>query len=48
MQSIKGRILWTEDDVDTRELIALAVTQSGYEVVCASNVFKTALKKTSD
>lgn len=42
MQSIKGRILCTEDDVDTRELIALALTQSGYEVVCASNVFKTA------
>jgi DNA-binding response OmpR family regulator len=37
MQSTKGRILCTEDDVDTRELIDLVLTQYGYEVVCSAN-----------
>ena len=37
MQSIRGRILCTEDDVDTRELIDLVLTRSGYDVVCSAN-----------
>jgi DNA-binding response OmpR family regulator len=37
MQSIKGRILCTEDDVDTRELIDFVLTRSGYEVVCSAS-----------
>ena len=36
MQSPKGRILCTEDDVDTRELINFVLTRYGYEVVCSS------------
>jgi len=48
MQLIKGRILCTEDDVDTRELIDLVLTQSGYEVVCASNVQAIELAKTQN
>jgi len=35
MQSTKGRILCTEDDVDTRELIDFVLTHYGYEVVCS-------------
>ena len=47
MQSTKGRILCTEDDVDTRELIDFVLTQYGYEVVCAaSNVQAIDLAKT--
>ena len=37
MQSTKGRILCTEDDVDTRELIDFVLTQYGYEVVCPTS-----------
>lgn len=37
MRSTKGRILCTEDDVDTRELIDFVLTQYGYEVVCSAN-----------
>ena len=37
MQSTKGRILCTEDDVDTRELIDIVLTRSGYEVVCSAS-----------
>lgn len=37
MGSIKGRILCTEDDVDTRELIDFVLTQSGYDVVCSES-----------
>ena len=37
MRSTKGRILCTEDDADTRELIDLVLTQSGYEVVCSAS-----------
>jgi DNA-binding response OmpR family regulator len=49
MQSLKGRILCTEDDVDTRELIDFVLTQSGYEVVCsASNVQTIELAKTQN
>ena len=47
MQSSKGRILCTEDDVDTRDLIDLVLTQYGYEVVCsASNIQAIDLAKT--
>jgi len=37
MRSPKGRILCTEDDVDTRELIDFVLTQYGYEVVCSAS-----------
>lgn len=33
----KGRILCTEDDADTRELLALTLTIAGYEVTCTDN-----------
>ena len=33
MKTPKGRILCTEDDLDTRELIDLVLTQYGFEVV---------------
>ena len=47
MQSTKGRILCTEDDLDTRELIEFVLTQYGYEVVCsASNIQAIDLAKT--
>ena len=49
MQSTKGRILCTEDDVDTRELIDFVLTQYDYEVVCsASNVQAIDLAKTQN
>ena len=49
MQSTKGRILCTEDDVDTRELIDFVLTQYGYEVVCsASHVQAIDLAKTQN
>ena len=49
MRSTKGRILCTEDDVDTRELIDFVLTQYGYEVVCsASNVQAIDLAKTQN
>ena len=37
MQTPNGRILCTEDDVDTRDLIDLVLTQYGFEVVCTQN-----------
>jgi DNA-binding response OmpR family regulator len=37
MKTPKGRILCTEDDVDTRELIDFILTQYGFEVVCTQN-----------
>lgn len=47
MRSTRGRILYTEDDVDTRELIDFVLTQHGYEVVCsASNIQAINLAKT--
>ena len=47
MRYTRGRILCTEDDIDTRELIDLVLTQYGYEVVCsASNVQAIDLAKT--
>ena len=49
MTSTKGRILCTEDDVDTRELIDFVLTQYGYDVVCsASNVQAIDLAKTQN
>ena len=49
MRATKGRILCTEDDVDTRELINFVLTQYGYEVVCsASNLQAIGLAKTQN
>ena len=49
MKSTKGRILCTEDDIDTRELIDFILTQYGYEVVCsASNLQAIAIAKTQN
>jgi len=36
-----GRILCTEDDADTRELIVLMLGYAGFEVICADNAEKT-------
>ncbi|MGQ0763846.1 MAG: response regulator transcription factor [Acidobacteriota bacterium] len=35
--SPKGRILCTEDDPDTRELIRFVLNDEGYEIVCAES-----------
>lgn len=40
MQSSKGRILYTEDDPDSRELIRFLLAYDGYEIVCAENGFQ--------
>ncbi len=49
MRSAKGRILCTEDNFDTRELIDFVLTQNGYEVVCSeSNVQAIELAKTQN
>jgi len=37
MSFLKGRVLYTEDDPDSRELIRYAFTREGYEVICAEN-----------
>ena len=37
MTTPKGRILCTEDDADTRELISWVLSEAGYEVECADN-----------
>lgn len=37
MVSHKGRILCTEDDADTRELIVYVLTNQGYDVTCTDN-----------
>lgn len=37
MASPKARILCTEDDADTRELITLVLTREGYEVLCTES-----------
>jgi DNA-binding response OmpR family regulator len=34
MQAVRPRILCTEDDRDTRELITLVLTGAGFEVIC--------------
>ena len=47
MQSTKGRILCSEEEVDTRELIDFVLTPCGFAVVCsASNVQAIDLAKT--
>jgi DNA-binding response OmpR family regulator len=33
----KGRILCTEDDKDTRDLLVLTLSMAGYEVMCTEN-----------
>jgi len=33
----KGRILCTEDDKDTRELLVLTLTMAGYDVICTDS-----------
>lgn len=37
MAAPKGRILCTEDDEDTRELIVLTLDHAGYEMTCTDN-----------
>lgn len=37
MASSKGRILYTEDDPDSRELVIFTLQQRGYEITCADN-----------
>jgi DNA-binding response OmpR family regulator len=37
MSSPKGRILCTEDDADTRDLIAFTLEQAGFEVICTED-----------
>jgi len=37
MSTPRPRILYAEDDPDTRELTYLILTQAGFEVVCASS-----------
>jgi DNA-binding response OmpR family regulator len=43
MPSPKGRILCTEDEADTREIIVFMLEQEGYEVLCAETA-KAALE----
>jgi CheY-like chemotaxis protein len=45
----KGRILCTDDDADTRELLTLTLEVEGYEVICTDDALKTIdLIKTED
>ena len=37
MNSPKGRILCSEDDADTRELVSLLLSDQGFEVVCTES-----------
>lgn len=37
MASPKGRILCTEDDADTRELIIFILRDAGFDVICTDN-----------
>ena len=37
MPTPKGRILYTEDDPDSRELVRYLFTRAGYEVVCTES-----------
>src|ERR1700730_16502961 len=37
MEAVKPRILCTEDDVDTREMIAIILNGQGFEVVCTES-----------
>lgn len=40
MTSPKGRILCTEDDADTRELLVYVLNMAGYEVICTDSPHK--------
>lgn len=40
MTSPKGRILCTEDDADTRDLVRFVLTDAGYEIICTSDTEK--------
>lgn len=40
MTTSRGRILCTEDDEDTRELIIITLNRAGYEVVCTDGAAK--------
>ena len=48
MRSTKGRILCTEDDIDTRELIDFVLTRYGYEVVCSASNLQAQYESGSD
>jgi CheY-like chemotaxis protein len=37
MEAVKPRILCTEDDVDTRDMIAIILGGEGFEVVCSES-----------
>jgi DNA-binding response OmpR family regulator len=37
MPLLKGRILCTEDDPDTRDLVTITLTLAGFEVTCSDN-----------
>jgi two-component system OmpR family response regulator len=37
MEAVRPRILCTEDDRDTRELITVILTHEGFEVVCSES-----------
>jgi DNA-binding response OmpR family regulator len=37
MASSKARILCTEDDADTRDLLIITLNHAGYDVVCTAN-----------
>ena len=41
MASPKGRILCTEDDADTRELLIYMLGMAGYEIICTDNAQET-------
>jgi CheY-like chemotaxis protein len=47
MQCCKGRILYTEDDYDCREMVLFTLRKGGYEVTCVdSGIEALALAKT--
>jgi two-component system, OmpR family, alkaline phosphatase synthesis response regulator PhoP len=37
MTFLKGRILYTEDDLDCRHMVVFTLEQSGYEVTCVDS-----------
>jgi len=37
MKASKGRILYTEDDLDCRDMVVFTLEQSGYEVTCVTS-----------
>jgi two-component system phosphate regulon response regulator PhoB len=47
MTSLKGRILYTDDDADTRDLINIILTEQGFEVICTDDAAK-AIKLAED